>query len=142
MMALSGAGSIIGALLYARYSRMAKQGRFALLVQLVFAVFLALFAVSRNLTISCILLFLTGVCLISLFASITSLVQLAISEEMRGRMMSIFMLAFRGGMPLGDLFAGFVASRVSATAALLVLSFILVTVATGFLLSGSGVKRL
>ncbi len=142
MMALSGAGSITGALLYARYSRMSRQGTYTLWVQIVFAVFLALFAISRNLTASCILLFMTGVCLISLFSSITSLVQLATSEEMRGRMMSIFMLAFRGGMPLGDLFAGFVASRISPTFALLSLSLLLVVVAAGFLVSNSGVKRL
>lgn len=142
MMALSGAGSITGALLFAKYSRMSKQGLFTLWVQVIFAMFLALFAISRSLPISCILLFLTGVCLISLFSSITSLVQLATSEEMRGRMMSIFMLAFRGGMPLGDLFAGFVASRISPSFALLSLSLLLVSVAAGFLLSDSGVKRL
>lgn len=142
MMALSGAGSITGALLYARYSRVSKQGVFTLWVQIVFAIFLALFAISRSLPVSCILLFLTGVCLISLFSSITSLVQLATSEEMRGRMMSIFMLAFRGGMPLGDLFAGFVASRISPSAALLFLSLLLAVVAAGFLVSNSGVKRL
>ncbi len=142
MMALSGAGSITGALLYARYSRMSRQGVFTLWVQIVFAGFLALFAISKDLTVSYILLFLTGVCLISLFSSITSLVQLATSEEMRGRMMSIFMLAFRGGMPLGDLFAGYVASRISPSFALLLLSLLLVSVAAGFLLSNSGVKRL
>ncbi len=142
MMALSGAGSITGALLYARYSRMSRQGVFTLWVQSVFAGFLALFAISKDLTVSYILLFLTGVCLISLFSSITSLVQLATSEEMRGRMMSIFMLAFRGGMPLGDLFAGYVASRISPSFALLLLSLLLVSVAAGFLISNSGVKRL
>ncbi len=142
MMALSGAGSITGALLYARYSRMSRQGVFTLWVQIVFAGFLALFAISKDLTVSYILLFLTGVCLISLFSSITSLVQLATSEEMRGRMMSIFMLAFRGGMPLGDLFAGYVASRISPSFALLLLSLLLVSVAAGFLISNSGVKRL
>lgn len=142
MMALSGAGSITGALLYARYSRTSGQGLFTLWVQIVFAVFLALFALSGNLVFSCILLFLTGVCLISLFSSITSLVQLATSEEMRGRMMSMFMLAFRGGMPLGDLFAGFVASRFSPAVALLSLSLLLVLIAAGFLISKSGVKRL
>jgi predicted MFS family arabinose efflux permease len=142
MMAISGAGSITGALLYAGFSRMNRPGLFVLWVQMVFAVLLVAFALSRNLILSCILLFLTGVCLIALFASITSLVQLATSEEMRGRMMSIFMLAFRGGMPLGDLTAGFVASRLTPTLALLLLSAILAAVAGGFLFSSSGVKRL
>ncbi len=142
MMAISGAGAITGALAYAALSRTSRQGLFALWVQIVFAVFLTLFALSTNLVLSCMILFVTGACLISLFASITSLVQLAISEEMRGRIMSIFMLAFRGGMPLGDLSAGFLASRFSPQLALMVLSGVLVLAASSFLLSRSGVKAL
>ena len=53
--------------------------------------------------------------MISLYSS---LVQLTTSDAMRGRVMSIFMLAFRGGMPLGNLIAGYVAQRWSITAAL------------------------
>jgi hypothetical protein len=56
--------------------------------------------------------------------------------------MSIFMLAFRGGMPLGDLTAGFLASQISPSAALLTLSAILALVALSFGIFGSGVKKL
>ncbi len=142
MMAISGAGSITGALAYATFARTSRQGIFALWIQLVFACLLAVFATSRNLILSCVVLFLTGFCLIGLFAAITSLVQLATSEEMRGRMMSIFMLAFRGGMPLGDLSAGALADRWSAPVALLILAAVLASAAGGFLFSRSGVKRL
>ncbi len=142
MMAISGAGSITGALLYATFARSTRQGLLALRIQVVFACLLAAFALSRSLPLSCIVLFFGGGCLITLFASITSLVQLATSDEMRGRMMSIFMLAFRGGMPLGDLTAGFIASRFSPTMALLLLAGLLTLVAGGFLLSRSGVEHL
>ena len=80
--------------------------------------------------------------MIALFASITSLVQLATVEEMRGRVMSIFMLSFRGGMPLGGLVAGYLASQFSPTLALLVHSALLGSIALGFLFSKSGVKEL
>lgn len=142
LMAVSGTGSITGALFFATFPKQWKLGRFALTMQFIFAILLSLFALSNILILSGVILFMTGLCLISLFASITSLVQLAIDEEMRGRMMSIFMLAFRGGMPLGDLFAGYLASTFSAPAALMVLSGILALAAGGFLLSGSGVKEL
>jgi hypothetical protein len=33
------------------------------------------------------------------FSTVTSLVQMIAPNEMRGRVMSIYMLAFRGGMP-------------------------------------------
>ena len=142
MMSISGAGSILGALLYATYSSTSKQGVRTLWVQVLFGLLLCLFAVSRSLVLSCLLLFVTGLCLIGLFASITSLVQLSTDEEMRGRMMSIFMLAFRGGMPLGDLTAGWLAAQYSPTVALVVLGSLLSCCGIAFLLSPSGVKRM
>lgn len=142
LMAASGAGAITGALLYAGLSHRAGHGRLALRVQIALAVLLALFALSRTLLLSYAILFLAGVCLITLFASITSLVQLNMVEEMRGRVMSIFMVAFRGGMPLGNLAMGYVASQLSPSAALLVGSMVLGLTALGFLLSSSGIKKL
>jgi MFS family permease len=44
------------------------------------------------------------------FSTVTSLVQLIAPNEMRGRVMSIYMLAFRGGMPLGSLVSGYLAT--------------------------------
>ncbi len=143
LLSLSGAGAVVGALLYAGLSsRLPRKGIFTLRAQVVFAFLMAAFALSRNVVVSGVILFLAGVCLMLLFASITSLVQLATSEEMRGRVMSIFFLAFRGGMPLGDLLAGSVADQLSVPAALLALAVLLGAVASGFLISRSGVKRL
>lgn len=143
MLSVSGAGAVAGALLYAGLSaRIAQKGLFTLWAQLVFAVLLVLFALAQNPWVGGLLLFLAGISLMSLFASITSLVQLATSEEMRGRVMSIFFLAFRGGMPLGDLLAGAVADRSSVPAALIFLAVLLAAVAMGYLVSRSGVKRL
>ena len=76
----------------------------------------------------------------TLFASIMSLVQLATTEEMRGRVMSIFMLAFRGGMPLGNLAAGFLASRYSPALTLMILGVTLSVSALAFILSVPGSK--
>ena len=43
-----------------------------------------------------------------------SLVQLIVPDHLRGRVMSIYMVAFRGGMPLGSLAGGYAASLTSA----------------------------
>ena len=43
-----------------------------------------------------------------------SLVQLIVPDHLRGRVMSIYMVAFRGGMPLGSLASGYAASLTSA----------------------------
>ncbi len=142
MMSVSGSGAVAGALLYANLSRLRRRGLFTLWTQLVFALMLGTFALSSWLWLSYLLLFLGGVCLICLFASITSLVQLSTAEDMRGRVMSIFFLAFRGGMPLGDLLAGTLAERFSLSFALLLLALLLASVASGVLASSSGVKKL
>jgi len=142
LMATSGAGAITGALLYASLSHRAAHGMMVLRVQLGFAVLMATFALSRYLPLSYAALFLAGLCLMTMFASITSLVQLNVSEEMRGRVMSVFMVAFRGGMPLGSLTVGFLAERFTPTTALLIVSGLLASTAVGVLASASPLKRL
>ena len=57
--------------------------------------------------INAVLLFAGGACMVMVFAMLSSLVQLIAPNEMRGRVMSIYMVAFRGGMPLGSLVAGY-----------------------------------
>ena len=142
LLSVSGTGSILGALIYAGLTERKNHGLLALRVQLMFAVLLGTFAFSRFLPLSSVCLFLGGMCLITLFASVTSLVQLAVVEEMRGRVMSIFMLAFRGGMPLGNLAAGYFASQFSPSLALLALGCVLATTALAFLVSDAGIKKL
>jgi predicted MFS family arabinose efflux permease len=71
-----------------------------------------------------------------LFSTVTSLIQLLAPNEMRGRVMSIYMLAFRGGMPLGSLASGFMASQFGAPAVLVVNGSLLVAVAVYFLFKG------
>ena len=73
-----------------------------------------LFAVTRVIWINAVLLFGAGACMVMVFAVLSSLVQLIVPNEMRGRVMSIYMVAFRGGMPLGSLVAGYVATLASA----------------------------
>ena len=142
LLSVSGIGSIFGALIYAGLAQRKNHGLLALRVQLVFAGMLGIFAVSRFLPLSCVCLFFSGMCLITLLASINSLVQLTVTEEMRGRVMSIFMLAFRGGMPLGNLVAGYFASKFSPSQALFSLSCVLATTALAFLVSGSKIREL
>ena len=60
---------------------------------------------------------------------VTSLVQLIAPNEMRGRVMSIYMVAFRGGMPLGSLVSGKIADMSSAPTALVINGILLTCVA-------------
>ena len=132
-----GVGSVIGALLVASSSYAAKKGRLALMLQLAFACTLVAFGLSRSLAASLVIAFIAGTCIVGVISLYSSLVQLTTSDAMRGRVMSIFMLAFRGGMPLGNLLAGYVAQRWSITAALTVNGTVLAMVALVFILRGT-----
>ncbi len=137
-----GIGSVIGALFVASSSYAAKKGKLALILQLAFACTLVAFGISRNLAWSLIIAFLAGSCIVGVISLYSSLVQLTTSDAMRGRVMSIFMLAFRGGMPLGNLLAGFVAQRWSITAALTVNGTVLAIVALAFIVRGTDLDAL
>ncbi|MBM3736590.1 MAG: MFS transporter [Acidobacteria bacterium] len=106
MMVVSGAGSILGALLVATFHHGRKKGRAAVLGLLGLGFLVLVFSASRILAVSLVTLFLGGAALMTVFAMISSLVQLITPDEMRGRVMSVYNVAFRGGMPFGSLIAG------------------------------------
>jgi MFS family permease len=141
LMAFSGAGSIVGALVVAWLGKFRKMGLTTLLVQAVYGLLIVAFAVSRVLWVSDVLLFLTGAALMIVFSSVTSLVQLIAPNEMRGRVMSIYMLAFRGGMPLGSLVSGYLASFFGAPTVIAVNGILLILVAGYFLARNRGVRE-
>jgi MFS family permease len=141
LMAFSGAGSILGALIIAWLGKFKRMGLTALLVQAVYGVLIVAFSMSRLLWLSDILLFLTGAALMIVFSTVTSLVQLIAPNEMRGRVMSIYMLAFRGGMPLGSLVSGYLAGYIGAPLVLSINGGLLVVVAVYFLLKSHGVRE-
>ena len=106
LLSVEAVGAITGALLVAARGKRAHIGRDALLGLIALGVFEALFGFSRVLWVSLVVVFLGGMALISCFALLTSLVQMVATDEMRGRVMSIYNIAFRGSMPIGSLCTG------------------------------------
>jgi MFS family permease len=142
MMACSGAGAVAGALVVAWKGRYAHMGRMALMMQGLFGLLVLAFSFSRVLPISYVLLFLSGMTMIILTSTLVSLAQLIAPDDMRGRVMSIFMVAFRGGMPLGSLAAGSLASVATAPIVLTTSGVLLMILSAFFLLRGHGVREL
>jgi len=141
LMAFSGAGSIVGALIVAWLGKFPRMGLTALLVQAVYGVLIIAFAISRVLWLSDVLLFFTGTALMVVFSTVTSLVQLIAPNDMRGRVMSIYMLAFRGGMPLGSLVSGYLATFIGAPLVIGINGALLVMVAGYFLMRSHGLRE-
>jgi predicted MFS family arabinose efflux permease len=105
-MCSSGIGAVAGSLLVAWMGNVQHKGRIALTSLIWLGIGISLFALSTNLVLSCVVLFLTGIGLMTVFANVNSLVQLITPNEMRGRVMSVYNAAFRGGMPMGNLVTG------------------------------------
>ncbi|MFN7982098.1 MAG: MFS transporter [Vicinamibacterales bacterium] len=142
LLAFSGAGSVVGALIVAWLGKFPRMGLTSLIVQAIYGLLIVAFALSRTLWLSEVLLFLTGTALMIVFSSVTSLIQLIAPNEMRGRVMSIYMVAFRGGMPLGSLASGWAATYIGAPAVLEVNGVLLVAVAIYFLMRSHGVREI
>jgi predicted MFS family arabinose efflux permease len=134
LLSISGVGSILGALLVAAFGHRRHKGFSALVSLVALGLGIAGFSLSRNLVVSCILLFLSGMALIIVFAMVTSLVQLITADQMRGRVMSVYNVAFRGGMPIGSLVTGSLVPVFSAPAVLGVGGLLLSSLALYFLL--------
>jgi predicted MFS family arabinose efflux permease len=140
MMAFSGGGAVAGALVVAWLGRFRHMGLTALLVQVTVGIMIVAFALSRMLWVSELLLLISGAALIMTMSLVTSLVQLIAPNEMRGRVVSIYMVAFRGGMPLGSLVSGKIADITSAPTALVIDGILLTLVAVYFLARSHGIR--
>jgi predicted MFS family arabinose efflux permease len=130
----SGLGSITGALSVAALGDIKNKGRIALTMLVALGAGIAGFALSKSVVLSCILLFLSGAVLMCAFAMISSLVQLITTNDMRGRVMSVYNVAFRGGMPFGSLFTGSLVPLLTAPTVLTINGLVLLSLGLYFLL--------
>jgi MFS family permease len=142
LMAFAGAGAVTGALIVAWLGKFPHMGRTLLIMQVTFGMLIVMFALTRTFWLSGVLLFAGGVTMMMVFATLASVVQLIAPNEMRGRVMSIYMVAFRGGMPLGSLAAGWIANMTSAPTILTINGILLSLIAAWFLLRSYGVREL
>jgi MFS family permease len=142
LLAAAGGGAAIGALVVAWLGRFRHMGRTLLMMQFMFGLLIVTFALLRVFWVNAVVLFAAGACMVMVSAMLSSLVQLNAPNEMRGRVMSIYMVAFRGGMPLGSLAGGWIATLASTPAVLIVNGVLLTAVAAWFLLKSHGVREL
>ncbi len=114
LLSTSGVGSVVGALTVAALGNIKSKGLLALGGLAALGVCITGFSASRNLYLTCVLVFLCGAMIMVGFSMISSLVQLITANEMRGRVMSVYNVAFRGGMPIGSLTTGYLVQFYSA----------------------------
>jgi predicted MFS family arabinose efflux permease len=115
-----GAGALGGALMLAAFSRQLPKGRVLRWASNGFGLVLFAFSLSRWLPLSLAILVMTGFAMIVNTATTNTLLQTLTPDELRGRVMSVFTLAFVGMGPIGALQAGILADRVGAPTTLMI----------------------
>jgi MFS family permease len=141
LMTFAGLGAVTGALVVAYIGKHRHIGRVLLITLACFGGATVLFALSRSPEVSAVILFISGSLLVMSTSLTTSLAQLLAPAELRGRVVSIYMLAFRGGSPLGGLASGWLVTQVgSAPTVLMVNGTLLTIIALFFLVRGHGLK--
>lgn len=111
LMGMAGAGALFGALFLAYLGDFRHKGWFVLGGDFAFAICLMVFSLSSNVTVSIVFLFALGFAIVGSVAVTNTLLQKLVTDEMRGRVMSMFMLSFIGAMPIGNLIAGSASHR-------------------------------
>jgi predicted MFS family arabinose efflux permease len=134
LLSLMGVGSICGSLIVAGLGNISNKGRVALTMLICLGAAIAGFSLSRSLPLSYLMLLCVGASMMIVFATVTSLVQLITTNEMRGRVMSVYNCAFRGGMPMGNLITGWLVPAFTAPLVLGANGLLLILVAVYFLL--------
>ena len=114
LMAAMGAGALIGALYLASRETVLGLGRMIPVAAATFGVSLIGVALSRWLPLSLLLMFTMGVGFMIHMAGSNTLIQTLVREEMRGRVMALFLMAFMGVATFGSLLAGAVAGVIGA----------------------------
>jgi MFS family permease len=113
MMGTAGAGALVGALTLAYLGDLRRKGLF--LLGSLFSGGACITALGAASPVAALpLLFATGMSMVCLFALGNTLLQQLVRDEMRGRVMSMWILTFIGTMPVGGFLSGAAADRFGA----------------------------
>ncbi|MCK3682708.1 MFS transporter [Maribellus sp. YY47] len=112
LMGASGLGALSGALYLASRKNAAGLEKLIPVSAAAFGVGLILLALTNTFWVACIVMTITGIGLMMVMASSNTVIQTIIDDNKRGRVMSIYSMAFMGTAPFGSLMAGSLAKAV------------------------------
>jgi predicted MFS family arabinose efflux permease len=114
LLAAMGLGAVGGALTLAFFPELGANPRRQLWVAAIWVAALLEFSISRTFVVSLVTLFVAGYCQISFLATTNSRLQTATPDHLRGRVMALYMQAFAGVSPIGNVQAGVLATLLGA----------------------------
>ncbi|MEK7499886.1 MAG: MFS transporter, partial [Patescibacteria group bacterium] len=92
--------------------------RFIIIGNTLFALSITFFTLTTHVFFALIFLFLAGLGLIMQFSTINSMIQHVVSDHIRGRVMSIYVLMFMGMLPIGSYLIGLLAENFGTSVAI------------------------
>jgi MFS family permease len=120
LMAASGCGALASTVYLASRKSVLGLGKLIGTAAAIFGAGLIAFAFSNSLFLSLLFLCLTGFGAMALVASSNTILQTIVEDDKRGRVMSLFTMAFIGIAPFGSLIAGTLANAIGARNTLLI----------------------
>ena len=129
MMGMAGAGAFFGALLVAYLGDFRRKGWLVLGGVIAASICVTGFALSTTLALTLVFLFFIGFAIVISVATTNTLLQKLVTDQMRGRVMSMFMLSFMGTMPIGNILAGTLSQKFGTPHTLAAGGLIVTTVA-------------
>ena len=142
LMGASGVGALMGALYLASKRSVLGLGKIITLSAGLFGIGLIAFSLSRIFLLSLILMIITGLGMMLQMASSNTILQTIVDDDKRGRVMSVYTMAFMGTAPFGSLLAGSLASSFGAPNTLLIGGIFCVLGALIFASKLTGLKKL
>ncbi|MCJ7676693.1 MAG: MFS transporter [Anaerolineales bacterium] len=122
LLAAQGVGALASALGLAFLGERRSKGRMLFASRALLPVSVLLLAVSRTPQVSMLALVLGGYTLINQLAITNTLIQMVVPDELRGRVLSTYTWALGGFWPIGALLTGWMAERLGAPQAVLVVA--------------------
>lgn len=128
-----GGGAFLAGLFLAYKGDVENKFRLMSLSCLCFSIFLLVFSISRSVYLSIAALLFIGWGTVSFFATANSFVQLSVSDNLRGRVISVYAFAFLGFAPIGNYLIGILADSFGVTRTVAFSSIICIAASTLFL---------
>jgi MFS family permease len=118
LMTAMGIGSVLGALVAGARGRVSN--RLLVVSSAAFGIFILLLAVSPTIEVAALALVPLGAASVTFAAGVNSALQIAVTPEMRGRVMALYSMVFLGTTPIGGPLSGWLAEVWSPRAALVI----------------------
>ena len=114
LMGAMGVGALLGSLVLASKQNVQGLGRWVWTAGVIFGGSLILFSMSRNFTLSLLLLVPAGLGMMVQMGATNTLLQVMSPDRLRGRVMALYSMMFIGMSPVGALLGGALAYKIGA----------------------------